>query len=230
MREALGDHVFERLTDAQSSEWDEFRKHVSSGSAIATSRFTNHEGTQQTLDEGGGLRTAPCLLRLTVAGWNFGFPAQPLLQSNARCVPRPVAVDLDVDADAQDCPHQDDDRQHHHAVQGRFDGDGLDDVSRHQKLEAEQKRATEECAQPVIRRFDLILAYQEVAHEEHDPESSPEGNDDHSGEVDGDTDGVDDLRFFHGLPRAGGIVFEPFSSLPRFIARSSRRKWCDFSA
>lgn len=28
IREALGDHVFERLTDAQQSEWDEFRKHV----------------------------------------------------------------------------------------------------------------------------------------------------------------------------------------------------------
>jgi glutamine synthetase len=29
VREALGDHVFERLTEAQLSEWDEFRKHVS---------------------------------------------------------------------------------------------------------------------------------------------------------------------------------------------------------
>ena len=28
IREALGDHVFERLTDAQMTEWDEFRKHV----------------------------------------------------------------------------------------------------------------------------------------------------------------------------------------------------------
>jgi glutamine synthetase len=28
IREALGDHVFEKLTDAQQSEWDEFRKHV----------------------------------------------------------------------------------------------------------------------------------------------------------------------------------------------------------
>jgi glutamine synthetase len=28
IREALGDHVFERLTDAQTAEWDDFRKHV----------------------------------------------------------------------------------------------------------------------------------------------------------------------------------------------------------
>jgi glutamine synthetase len=28
IREALGDHVFERLTSAQQSEWDDFRKHV----------------------------------------------------------------------------------------------------------------------------------------------------------------------------------------------------------
>jgi glutamine synthetase len=29
IREALGDHVFERLTSAQQAEWDDFRKHVS---------------------------------------------------------------------------------------------------------------------------------------------------------------------------------------------------------
>jgi glutamine synthetase len=29
IREALGDHVFERLTGAQQAEWDDFRKHVS---------------------------------------------------------------------------------------------------------------------------------------------------------------------------------------------------------
>jgi glutamine synthetase len=28
IREALGDHVFERLTDAQTADWDAFRKHV----------------------------------------------------------------------------------------------------------------------------------------------------------------------------------------------------------
>ena len=30
VREALGDHVFERLTEAQLTEWGEFRRHVSS--------------------------------------------------------------------------------------------------------------------------------------------------------------------------------------------------------
>ena len=30
VREALGDHVFERLTEAQTTEWGEFRRHVSS--------------------------------------------------------------------------------------------------------------------------------------------------------------------------------------------------------
>lgn len=30
VRDALGDHVYERLTEAQTQEWDEFRKHVSS--------------------------------------------------------------------------------------------------------------------------------------------------------------------------------------------------------
>jgi glutamine synthetase len=29
VREALGDHVFERLIEAQRSEWDDFRRHVS---------------------------------------------------------------------------------------------------------------------------------------------------------------------------------------------------------
>ena len=29
VRAALGDHVFERLIEAQTSEWDEFRRHVS---------------------------------------------------------------------------------------------------------------------------------------------------------------------------------------------------------
>ncbi|HEU5430061.1 MAG TPA: hypothetical protein VFU81_00275 [Thermomicrobiales bacterium] len=28
VRDALGDHVFERLTEAQTAEWDAFRKHV----------------------------------------------------------------------------------------------------------------------------------------------------------------------------------------------------------
>jgi len=29
VREALGDHVFERMLEAQRTEWDEFRRHVS---------------------------------------------------------------------------------------------------------------------------------------------------------------------------------------------------------
>ncbi|MGH2550372.1 MAG: glutamine synthetase, partial [Thermomicrobiales bacterium] len=29
VREALGDHVFERMLEAQRSEWDDFRRHVS---------------------------------------------------------------------------------------------------------------------------------------------------------------------------------------------------------
>src|SRR4029078_5441925 len=29
VREALGDHVFERMIEAQRTEWDEFRRHVS---------------------------------------------------------------------------------------------------------------------------------------------------------------------------------------------------------
>ncbi len=39
-REALGDHVFERLTDAQTADWDAFRKHVQqvyAGSELAKS-------------------------------------------------------------------------------------------------------------------------------------------------------------------------------------------------
>lgn len=58
-------------------------------------------------------------------------------------LPGPAPLDFHLEGEAEKRPDEHDASKHDQAVNGRFDGNGVDDVGRDQELQPEQNRATE---------------------------------------------------------------------------------------
>jgi hypothetical protein len=58
-------------------------------------------------------------------------------------LPRPAALNLDLERKAQKRPEKDDEAEHSQVVESRVDGDRADAIGSDQELEPEEDRSTE---------------------------------------------------------------------------------------
>jgi hypothetical protein len=119
-------------------------------------------------------------------------------------VPPARAIDLDVDAQTQHRPHQNDDRQDDHAVERRLDRHRFNDVPSYQKLESQQERAAEKGAQAAVRVDRPFLA-QEVLAAKDNAQQRAERDDDDTREVDDFANDEDDFLGLHGFHDSGSL-------------------------
>ena len=119
-------------------------------------------------------------------------PRAALLGSPA--VPRPEAVDLDLEREAEQYPDHHDEPEHPDALEGAIHDDRQDDVGDDEDLDAEQDRPAQVAAEP---RVPVGVGLDAVPCVPHEPVQASEDHDERA-------DGLDDLDDpFHDLVVGG---------------------------
>src|SRR4051794_28705677 len=103
--------------------------------------------------------------------------------THAPLVPRPRAVDLHLEREAEHDPDRHDEPEHPHALEARVDDDRADDVADDEHFEAQEDDAPQAPAQRAVRAGGVVEHMAAGDHERADP----------AGDEDRHAHGLDDL-------------------------------------
>src|SRR5262245_3402200 len=144
-----------------------------------------------------------------------------LLLAFAGGLPRPAAGQLDLEAEAEEGPDQDDPAEDQHAFERRRDRDRADDVRRDEQLQAKQDRPAELLPEG---RVNVRLAAGQPAEGDDRHEGDAAGDDRDPGRVDDPPDRLDPLpeRLGHAdILRVGRSIREVERALQRPTTKPS---------
>src|SRR5436190_4372237 len=123
-------------------------------------------------------------------GWSFRPTRSP-------AIPRPRAVDLHLQREAEQDPNQNNDAEHGHALERRVYDDGANDVRHDEHFEAKQDASTEIATKPIVRPL-LLRSVGRIAEKCDEKDQATDHHDPGTDRLDALYEVGDDLLVAHG--------------------------------